>query len=370
MQDSKMNKINASHGRLQEAFWLCALLIACTFFAGCNSVGAENASIRGTGDNSSDASIIAESPEVGTANSKGDQVEEGSIIELPETLAQIPQGYLAPATDQGSLENLQYDTYESFSYEQHSQTISKRAVVYLPYGYSETEHYPVVYLMHGGWSDETTYLGVPGSERAFKNVLDHAIQDGLMVPMIVVCPTYNNTSGDDSDNYSLALRLTDNYHNELVNDLIPAVEGKYNTYAANTTLAGLEASRDYRAFAGFSMGSVTTWRTFQYSLDYFRYFLPSSGSLTTDGTYMASLVRESGHAWNDFFIFAASGTEDFAYSSFRAQIEAMSRAGNDAFRFANNERNGNLYFLVQEGNTHDHNAAMQYVFNGLCWLWY
>lgn len=43
------------------------------------------------------------------------------------------------------------------------------------------------------------------------------------------------------------------------------------------------------------MGSVNTWRTFEYCLDYFRYFLPMSGSLTTDGEYMADIVRTSGH---------------------------------------------------------------------------
>lgn len=215
------------------------------------------------------ASSAAESSNAETVNSQEVQMESGSIVELPDKLAQIPSEYFAQATKQGTLQDLQYDTYESFSYEQRTQKLSKRAVVYLPNGYTEDEHYPVVYLMHGGWSNETTYLGVPGRERAFKNVLDHAIQDGLMVPMIVVCPTYNNTSGEDSGNYSLALRLTDNYHNELVNDLMPAVEGKYSTYAENTTPAGLEASRDHRAFAGFSMGSVATWRTFQYCLDNF-----------------------------------------------------------------------------------------------------
>lgn len=85
---------------------------------------------------------------------------------------------------------------------------------------------------------------------------------------------------------------------------------------------------------------------------------------------MADLVRGSGRTWDDFFIFAASGTEDFAYSSFRAQIEDMANAGDDAFRFANNEDDGNLYFLVQDEASHDHNAAMQYLFNGLCWLWH
>lgn len=287
---------------------------------------------------------------------------------LPATLAQIPQNYYAPAQQQGTLIELWYDTWESMTYDDHTTPLRKRAIVYLPYGYSEDTQYNVFYLMHGGWSNETTYLGTPDAPTGFKNVLDHAMADGRMQPMIVVCPTYNNTSSEDSANYSLALRLTDNYHNELVHDLIPAVEGQYSTYAADTTPEGLAASRDHRAFCGFSMGSVATWRTFQHCLDYFRYFLPSSGNLTTDGEAMAAMVRASGHGPEDFFLFAASGTEDFAYSSFRAQIEAMAAAG-DTFRWANNEADGNLYFLEQEGGVHSGEYATEYFYNGMCWIW-
>ena len=202
---------------------------------------------------------------------------------------------------------LEYDTYESMTYEEHSQVLHKRAIVYLPYGYSEEEPYNVFYLMHGGWSNETTYLGTPEQPNEFKNVLDNGIADGKIRPMIVVCPTYNNTSTEDSADYSLALRLTENYHNELINDLIPAVEETYSTYAEDTTEDGLRDSRDHRAFCGFSMGSVATWRTFQYCLDYFRY--------------------------------------------------------------ADNEREGNLYFLEQEGGVHSGEHAQEYFYNGLCWIW-
>lgn len=269
----------------------------------------------------------------------------------------------------GTLVELGYDTYESMTYEEQETVLRKRAIVYLPYGYSEDTQYNVFYLMHGGWSDETTYLGTPEHPNVFKNILDNGIAEGKILPMIVVCPTYNNESDTDSSDYSLALELTDNYHNELINDLIPAVESTYSTYAADTTPDGLRESRDHRAFCGFSMGSVTTWRTFQYCLDYFRYFMPSSGSLTTDGDYMASIVRDSGHDWDDFFIFAASGTDDFAYSSFKAQIEAMADVSDGTFRYADNEREGNLYFLEQEGGVHNGDYAMEYFYNGLCWIW-
>lgn len=63
--------------------------------------------------------------------------------------------------------------------------------------------------------------------------------DGKILPMIVICPTYNNESNTDSSSYSLALQLTDNYHNELINDLIPSVEGTYSTHADSTTPEGI-----------------------------------------------------------------------------------------------------------------------------------
>lgn len=293
----------------------------------------------------------------------------GAGKSFPKELVEIPEDYDSDATRQGTLSDLYYETYESKTYNRKNKTLTKHAVVYLPYGYSEEEQYNVFYLMHGGWSNERTYLGTPDRPSEFKNILDNAIEDGLIQSMIIVCPTYNNESESDSSDYSLALELTDNYHNELINNLIPAVEGKYSTYAETTSEEGIRASRDHRAFSGFSMGSVATWRTFEYCLDYFRYFMPSSGSLTTDGDYMASIVRNSGHEWNDFFIFAASGTEDFAYSAFRRQIEAMANVNDGTFRYADNESEGNLYFLEREGATHSGEYAIQYIYNGLCWIW-
>lgn len=286
-----------------------------------------------------------------------------------ETLLEIPQSYSTEAEVQGTLAELEYDTWESMTYDRRQTALTKRAIVYLPSGYSEDRQYNVLYLMHGGWSDETTYLGTPDAPAVFKNVLDHAIENGDIAPLIVVCPTYNNTSGEDSGDYSLALRLTDNYHNELMNDLLPAVARAYSTFAEDATPEGLRASRDHRAFAGFSMGAVATWHTFEYCLDSFRYFLPSSGSLTSGGDYMASIVRDSRHDWDDFFIFAASGTDDFAYSSFKSQIEAMAAVEDSTFRIANSDAGGNLYYLEKEGGTHSGKYAMQYIYTGVCGLW-
>lgn len=287
---------------------------------------------------------------------------------IPEELESIPAVYRTRAAKQGTLEKLEYTTFESKTYDRKSKVLSKTAYVYLPYGYTEKKQYNVFYLMHGGGGNEKTFLGTPDHPTEFKNTIDHAMEDGKIQPLIIVCPTYNNKSMNDSWDYRLALVLTENYHNELVNDLIPAVEGKYSSYAENTTKEGLHLSRNHRGFGGFSMGSVATWHTFEYCLEYFRYFLPMSGNLTPNGNYMDSIVKNSGYAWDDLFIYAISGTEDFAYTAFHAQIKAMVSVKNGSFRYADNEKEGNIAFRVREGGVHDMNYANEYTYNGLLWF--
>ena len=148
-----------------------------------------------------------------------------------------------------------------------------------------------------------------------------------MRPLIIVCPTYNNTNanGPDSNSFSLAMKLTENYHHELMNDLIPAVEGTYSTFAASIRTDDLVASRDHRGFGGFSMGSVTTWRTFQYGLDYFHYFLPMScGTSLNDNEVFAAA---EGRNPNDYFVFVMTGTNDFAHSYDEARVNLIKGSG-------------------------------------------
>lgn len=230
---------------------LLAVILALVFIlARCNSNNA------GSNTGEMPESRVEETSADKEMTERGDEMV--TTATFPKELVQIPEDYFEESGYPGTLVELEYDTYESMTYEEQNQVLHKRAIVYLPYDYSEEEKYNVFYLMHGGWSDETTYLGTPDRPAVFKNVLDNGMADGTIQPMIVVCPTYNNTSPDDSGDYSLAIRLTENYHRELAGDLIPAVEGTYSTYAEDTTPEGLQASRDHRAFAGFSMGSVAT----------------------------------------------------------------------------------------------------------------
>lgn len=289
---------------------------------------------------------------------------------VPQELKEIPEAYSQAADQQGTLVELTYNTYESTTYEQKSKKLTKRAIVYLPYGYSEDQKYNVLYLMHGGWSNETSNLGTPEQPNSFKNVIDHAIENGEVQPLIIVCPTYNNESPEDSGDYTLAFyTLTVNYHNELVNDLIPAVEGTYSTYADSTSPEDIKNSRDHRAFGGFSMGSVTTWYTFVNCLDEFRYFLPMSGAMDYEGDDVDAAVTASGHSPDDFFIYAVTGTEDFEHGHFTSQIEGMLSMPSGNFIASDREETGNIAFRVKDGYSHDGRAATEYIYNGLMWFW-
>lgn len=287
---------------------------------------------------------------------------------IPEELARIPEGYRQPAPHPGTLERLTYETWDSLTYAEHSRRLTKEAWVYLPYGYTAEQRYNIFYISHGGWSDETSTLGTAERPKYLKHAIDHAIEEGRMAPMIIVCPTYNNLSPSDSGDYGLALELTDNFHNELLNDLIPAVEERYHTWADfDASPAGQRASRDHRGFGGFSMGSVNTWHTFQYCLDSFRYFMPMSGSMG-DGGWARDVVLASGWTDRDFFLWTATGTADFAGAAFAAQIDSMTARYGDVFHLADNEE-GNISSRIRKGGAHDEQANFDYTFNALCWFW-
>jgi endo-1,4-beta-xylanase len=100
---------------------------------------------------------------------------------------------------------------------------------------------------------------------SIKNMLDHLIENGEIPPVIAVSATFYNKNSDRS--FRGSDKELREFHQDFVNHLMPAVEGKYHTYAVSTSKEDLISSRDHRAFAGFSLGSVTTWMEFCYDPD-------------------------------------------------------------------------------------------------------
>lgn len=291
------------------------------------------------------------------------------IDPIPANLEKIPKADLMPIAQAGHLETLNYSTWKSDTYALKKMPLTKQAIVYVPYARQENSEMPldVFFLMHGGWSDQTTILGTSENPDPFKNVLDHLMAEKRMKPMIIVCPTYNNLTDKDSWDYSLAIRLTAQYPQELVNDLLPAVVNTYSTFARSADPDDLKAAREHFGYGGFSMGSVNTWQVFMQALDYFAWFLPSSGDAGFSGLQMAKAVTSRHLHPDEFFVFGMTGTQDFSSQAFIAQLQSMVDVP-ETFIYTTDGLSGNVALRIGEGNEHDHAAMLEYFYNGLKWF--
>ena len=264
---------------------------------------------------------------------------EGTIPQTGWTTA-VPAAYAAQSTHPGTVEELVYDTKD---YAGNGADIQKKAYVYLPYGYDPDDaetRYDIIYLMHGwgGAAGEYFYM----DNGAIRTMLDQMIERGDIKPVIAVSATFY-TEGSSRD-FSASIDQFRQFHLDFENALMPAVEGKYHTWAVSTSPEDLMASRDHRAFGGFSLGSVTTWLQFCHDTDYIRYFLPMSGSSWYYGT-----------GW---FIYHAVGTQDTVKSqSLMMADEMLSRP--DTFT------PDHYVFCQKDGGYHDFEAVREYMYNAL-----
>lgn len=282
-----------------------------------------------------------------------------------DVFTSVPDSYYQPAQQAGRLETL---TYDSKDYTREEQPLQKEATVYLPAGYDASKSYNILYLMHGGGGDETTYLGSPQAPNRLKNILDHMIADGVIEPLIIVAPAITNESVMEG--------TTNTFYKELENDLMPKAERTYATYAKGVTAKDFQDSRQHRAFGGFSMGAVTTWSVLQNSLDYFQYFLPMSGDSWSQGfmggrdhpTETAQALNASinsyDEAYRNYKIFSATGTADSGYQSLNGQYSAL--LNDSTFKLTQgNFDQGNVIYYTVEGNLHDYPYTYQYIYNAL-----
>jgi enterochelin esterase-like enzyme len=185
--------------------------------------------------------------------------------------------------------------------------VTKRALVYLPYGYDESRKYNILYLMHGTGDDENYWLQTHAYN---KIMLDRMIAAGEIEPLIVVTPTFYVE--DDGKDSSLDI-LTFSFREELRNDLMPAVESKYATWAETADDAGFAASREHRAFAGLSRGAVTTANSVLCgSLDYFSSFGLFSSFRTTEEHIRETMQSAPQRELPIAYVYATTGNFDFA----------------------------------------------------------
>ncbi|MCG2616995.1 esterase [Terrimonas sp. NA20] len=142
----------------------------------------------------------------------------------------------------------------------------RRCFVYTPAEYTSnpTKRYPVLYLQHGSFEDETGWA-VQGRANL---ILDNLIAEGKAVPMIIVMdngyansPKANGAAGSKAQPVSV-------FEEVITGEVIPMIDATFRT----------KTSRLDRAIAGLSMGANQTMRIILNRQDKFSYIGAFSGT--------------------------------------------------------------------------------------------
>lgn len=254
----------------------------------------------------------------------------------------------------------------------------KKAIVYLPPNYNENEKYNVTYYLGGGKSNELAFFEADeNGNLQFKNLMDNLVTKGELVPTIAVSLAFypDDKREINADNIQF---LLDNFADEMKTAIIPAVEGKYSTYALSTSAADIKASRKHRAFCGFSMGGNTAWIMLAKCLDYFYYFNPMSGGAYTDVVpeYMGDVpqllrdaLNEKNFQTNEYFVYAAVGEIDYTSDEMSTFVDYL-KQNDDVFIFTNTDKSkGNISFKIMPDYHHEYSSGFCYACNAMNAFW-
>lgn len=234
----------------------------------------------------------------------------------------------AECDEKGIVVKVVYDTF-AYAFADEStpaedMPIEKTMYVYTPYGYSSDQQYDVLYLIHGAGENEAYWFAQDGYDPAqgfggipniTANVLDNMIKQEMCKPLIVVSLTTNYTWGEQT------IGDVDALSQELQNDVMPYIAENFYTYASSGSSEDLIAARDHQGMAGFSMGSMTTWRSgIRDSLHYLSWFGSYSGgagSNADESVYndIAAAINEDPEKYPINFWLHANGTLDTAHDS-------------------------------------------------------
>lgn len=288
--------------------------------------------------------------------------EDKTNMEQTGYTTPVPAAYTMASSEPGTVTRVDYDSKD---YVRNEAPITKTAYVYTPYGYDENDtetRYNILYLMHGWGGHAGEYFEFAN----LKNMFDNLIENGEIPPLIIVSATFYNANS--STDFSSSITEFRQFHRDFEENLMPAVEGRFYTYAKSTSQEDLKASRNHRAFGGFSLGSVTTWLQFCHDYDYIHYFLPMSGSSWYYGTYgdfqiernvdfIEQLVKDNDLDERGYFIYHAVGTNDTVKSqSIDMADEMLTREIFTPEHYV---------FYLKDGGYHDHNAVQEYLYNAL-----
>ena len=289
-------------------------------------------------------------------------------VEFKTTLDAIDD-LKVPCSEQGTIVELAYTTpaYAVNEMLGKDVTMDKTLQVYLPYGYDEANQYNILYLLHGTGGKDT-YWFFDAEPETTRNVLDNMIQQGLCEPLIVVTPCYiTEIKGKEfkisndlvaayavehNDSYLLVRNdlWTEFFGYELRKDIIPLVEAQFSTYAGKDVSEGsLIASREHRALAGLSRGSMAAMRAGMLTnLDIFANFGNFSG-IWLDFEKLEEVLLSTDYSVK--FWYNGTGTNDSVGSAAINQLDFHNEVQEKLTDMIHDGEN--YCMIVKDGGAHD-----------------
>ena len=278
--------------------------------------------------------------------------------EMKYETSAVPSQFNVICPHGGTVEKVVFQSYDYAN----NKAFENTFFVYLPYGYYDSdEEYNVLYLLHGSgensayWLAQLSYAG--GYTEQTKKVLDNLHYYNICKPTIVVTPTSN-------------LNGTANFYKELVNNIMPQAESRYRTkahlYGHNISTIKPEdfiASRDYRAYAGLSRGSMIGWTIMGYDLAYFSYYGYYSGGtygLTYALDEIKKVLNDPNNKYDIKYAYHSCGDNDHMYSNHLSDYNTVISNSNGKLKDG-----VNCDFLVKPGFAHRYNSWIIDLYNSL-----
>jgi enterochelin esterase-like enzyme len=215
-----------------------------------------------------------------------------------------------------------HGTVKALAYKSKSLGTDRSVVVYTPPDYEKSSNrYPVLYLLHGAGSTETSWT-TRGQAHV---ILDNLIADGKLKPLVVVMPfgyafarTAAGGRGDAAENK----QQREGFARDFLEDVIPMIDARFRVYG----------DRDHRAIAGLSLGGAQSLAIGLSHTDLFSRvagFSSAMGAATnpdTGGVDFDNVLANSAHINSQLkLLWVGCGTEDTLFQSNMAFADLLSK---------------------------------------------
>lgn len=328
--------------RQNKARFIAPLVIA-SLLTGCTSQPAEQAALTTSATSTTQTEIITQT--TSEAETQESIQEEQYMQQFADSITElIPDG----AEDQR--EGITYPKFQKYTYYSSTAGRDTNINVLLPPDYSEDKEYPVLYILHGFYDNET-WMTRPVVN--LSTIYNNLLADGAAEEMIIVLPyIFCDKEMPYCTGMDLANCLAyDNFINDLTADLMPFVESEFS----------VATGRENTAITGFSMGgreSLFIGYQLPEKFGYIGSVCPAPGLVKIEGSYM-----HPGQMEPEEMTF--SDNEPYVVFISSSKADGVVGSNPDNYRRIMTENGVEYLSHVMENTGHDHNSVKPHLYNFL-----